>query len=255
MILSFDILSDLIINDVTFVTKAYNEVGSGGKRVSRERWAIIHKFEGETIYTAGNRNYLSNCENLVILPKGSNYEWRCVKSGRFCVIEFEADLSSNEILYFTDVDADMVQRLFQRMETRHLLKEKFYKLKNLNDTYSLLVALLKGNPKQYSPSDKRAKIEPAVKFIAKNIAENPSNDFLASLCGISTVYMRKLFSEIYGDSPINYLHKLKISKAKEMLKSDFGSIGEIAFALGYPNLYDFSRDFKKHVGVAPRFYK
>lgn len=48
MVLSFDILSDLIINEVTFVTKAYNEVGSGGKRVSRERWAIIHKFEGET---------------------------------------------------------------------------------------------------------------------------------------------------------------------------------------------------------------
>lgn len=248
-------LSDLIINDVTFVTKAYNEIGSGGKRVGRERWAIIHKFEGETIYTAGNRNYVSNSENLVILPKGSNYEWRCVRSGHFSVVEFEATLSSDEILHFSGVDADMVQRIFRKMETRHLLQENFYKLKNLNDTYSLLVALLKGSPRQYIPSDKRTKIEPAVKYMVNNIADNPSNDQLSSLCGISTVYMRKLFSEIYGDSPINYLHKLKISKAKELLKSDFGSIGEIAFALGYHNLYDFSRDFKKHVGVSPKYYK
>ena len=38
-----------------------------------------------------------------------------------------------------------------------------------------------------------------------------------------------------------------IKKAKEMLKSDYGSISEIAESLGYLNIYDFSRIFKKHI--------
>jgi YesN/AraC family two-component response regulator len=51
-----------------------------------------------------------------------------------------------------------------------------------------------------------------------------------------------------------YVKKLKIKKAKEMLESDFGSISDIAHSLGYSNIYDFSRDFKKQVGVSPTKY-
>ena len=43
-------------------------------------------------------------------------------------------------------------------------------------------------------------------------------------------------------------------KAKEMLKSDYSSLSDVAYSLGYISLYDFSRDFKKHVGVSPSKY-
>lgn len=48
-----------------------------------------------------------------------------------------------------------------------------------------------------------------------------------------------------GTSPIAYVHELRIKKAKEILKSDYGTISEIAKSPGYLNIYDFSRDFKK----------
>lgn len=56
-------------------------------------------------------------------------------------------------------------------------------------------------------------------------------------------------------SPINYIHKLRINKAKEMLASDFASISSVALSLGYANIYDFSRVFKKHAGTSPTKYR
>ncbi|MBO5199079.1 MAG: helix-turn-helix domain-containing protein [Lachnospiraceae bacterium] len=44
----------------------------------------------------------------------------------------------------------------------------------------------------------------------------------------SAFYFRKLFTEVLGTSPIAYVHELRIKKAKEMLKSDYGSITDAA---------------------------
>ncbi|MBO7293516.1 MAG: helix-turn-helix transcriptional regulator [Clostridia bacterium] len=98
------------------------------------------------------------------------------------------------------------------------------------------------------------RLRPAIEYISQNSGSPIRNDGLAALSGISTVYFRKLFAEVMGVSPITYTKQLRIEKAKEMLKSDYGRLIDIAQSLGYPGLYDFSRDFKKHEGVAPSKY-
>ena len=110
------------------------------------------------------------------------------------------------------------------------------------------------NSAKYLPSEKLEKIAPALDYIAKNYNTPVRNEELAEIAGLSTVYFRKLFAEVMGSSPIAYVHALRIKKAKEMLKSDYGSITDIAQSLGYPNIYDFSRAFKKYTGVSPTKY-
>ena len=107
----------------------------------------------------------------------------------------------------------------------------------------------------YALFEKQQKIAPALDFIAKNYGQHLKNDDLAQLCNMSTVYFRKLFKEVMGKSPIEYIQTLKIEKAKEILKSDYGSISDIAYELVYQNIYDFSRTFKKIVGVSPKNFK
>jgi RNA polymerase sigma factor (sigma-70 family) len=103
--------------------------------------------------------------------------------------------------------------------------------------------------------EKMQKIQPAMAYISQNFNKEITNDTLAALTGLSTVYFRKLFTQMIGVSPIAYVHQIRIQKAKEMLKSDYSTLSDIAQSLGYPNLYDFSRTFKKHVGVAPSKYE
>ena len=128
-------------------------------------------------------------------------------------------------------------------------------IESIRDTYSILLSLEQTGPEPYFPSEKQKKIAPAIEYISQNYHKGITNDALAALTGLSTVYFRKLFTGTMGVSPIAYVHQFRIEKAKEMLKSDYGTLSDVAQSLGYPSLYDFSRAFKKHVGIAPSKYK
>lgn len=91
-------------------------------------------------------------------------------------------------------------------------------------------------------------------YLVQNYTSSLTNDQLAKQTEFSTSYFRKLFSDVYGISPLAYQRTLRINKAKEMLKSHTGSVSEIAAALGYSNIYDFSRVFKQETGISPSAY-
>lgn len=252
--MGLDVLSNLVITKIYSATTMYTEKNTKTKRTNRPCWAIVIKYEGETIYTSKENSYLSNANNLVILPKGCSYEWQCTHSGHFSIIEFESDLVCDDIFSFPVKNSEKILRLFKELEYKRTLSNLMYEAESIRDTYSILLMLTQSMQKKYLPAEKISKISPALEYIAKNYNRNIKNDVLANLCNLSTVYFRKLFTEIMCTSPIAYVHELRIKKAKEMLKSDYGSVTNIAGSLGYLNIYDFSRTFKKYTGVSPSKY-
>ena len=129
-----------------------------------------------------------------------------------------------------------------------------HKVESIRDTYSILLSIAETNIEEYIPKHKRTRLQPVIDYISLHYIENIKNDTLASIAGMSTVYFRKQFTDIFGISPIAYIKKLRMEKAKEMLKSDYGTLTDLARMLGYSSLYDFSRDFKKHTGIPPSMY-
>ena len=251
MYMNSEILSNLIITKVYSATTMYTEKNAKVKRSNRSKWAIVIKYEGKTMYVSKGKSYLSDIHNLVILPKGCSYEWCCTQSGHFSIIEFASDLVCNDIFRFNVKNSEKILKLFKELEYKRMLRKPMYETESIRDTYSILLMLMQSVQKKYLPAEKINKISPALDYIAKNYNKNMRNDVLANLCNLSTVYFRKLFTEIMGTSPISYVHELRIKKAKEMLKSDYGSITDIAQSLGYLNIYDFSRTFKKYTGISP----
>lgn len=249
-----DILSNLVITKIYSVSTMYTEKNTKIKRNDRPCWAIVIKYEGETLYFSEGKTYRSDGNNLVVLPKGCSYEWCCTHSGHYSIIEFESELICRDIFSFSVKNSEKILKLFKELEYKRTLRKSMYELESIRDTYSILLMLIQLTKRNYLPAEKINKISPALEYIAKNYNNNIKNDVLANLCNISAVYFRKLFTEIMGTSPISYVHELRIKKAKEMLKSDYGSITDIAQSLGYLNIYDFSRDFKKHTGVSPSKY-
>ncbi|MBQ8323323.1 MAG: helix-turn-helix transcriptional regulator [Clostridia bacterium] len=247
-------MSNLIITKIHSVSTMHIESGMKAKHHSRPAWAVILKYEGETVYSCKGKTYLSDLNNMTILPKGSTYEWQCKKSGRFYTMELECDATFDTIFNFPIQNGEKILKMYKDLEYKLTLKNSVYNAEILRDAYSLLLAVLPNKQKKYQPTDKRQKIAPAVDFIVKNYNRSIKNDELAALTGLSTVYFRKLFTEIFGVSPITYVHALRIRKAKEMLKSDYVTITNVALSLGYPDVYDFSRTFKKHTGVSPLKY-
>ena len=253
--MTIDILSDLVITKVYSVSTLYTPEMTKLRRNDRQRWAVVIKYEGETVYSSNGKRFLSDIEHIVILPKGCSYEWQCTRSGLFSIIEFESESTFYEPISFSVKNGEKILKKFKDLEYKRNLKKPMVELESIRDTYSILLVLMQAVEARYLPTEKQQKIAPAVEYISQHYNENITNDELAEISGISTVYFRKLFSSVVGVSPIVYARRLRIEKAKEMLRSDYGTLSDVAQSLGYASLYDFSRDFKKHTGTSPSRYE
>ena len=244
-------LDGLVITKVHSASVLYSPAGTKSRRDDRTYSAVVLKFEGETVYRYHGRSITSDINHPVILPKGSSYEWECTREGKFIIIEFDGEIPLGEPLSFYLKRSDKLLETMLGIEEKRNKKVDFYEIESIKDTYSAILTLLSSKRETYHPKNKYNIIAPAVEYIKVNFDKPLSNDLLAKLSGVSTVYFRKLFTEIIGVSPISYARELRIEKAKEILMSDYGTLGDLALLLGYSSLYDFSRDFKKHTGVSP----
>ncbi|OGJ86724.1 MAG: hypothetical protein A2268_13580 [Candidatus Raymondbacteria bacterium RifOxyA12_full_50_37] len=77
----------------------------------------------------------------------------------------------------------------------------------------------------------------------------------ASNVNLSPDYLRKLFVRQAGDKFSNYLNKIRMEKAQELLKNTNKRVSEIAFEVGYGTLENFNRVFKSSVGTTPSEYR
>ena len=253
--MSIEVLSNLVITKVHSVSTLYTPEKTRVKRKDRPSWAVVIKYEGETFYTSCGKRFLSDFSHVVILPKGCTYDWECTKAGHFSIIEFDASDTFTEPISFFVKNGEKVLKAFKDLEHKRNMKAPMIELESIRDLYSLLLSLVQGAPTGYLTTNNQQKITRAIEYISEHYNESVTNDELAAVLGMSTVYFRKLFAKAMGISPIAFVHELRIEKAKEMLKSDYGTLSDVATSLGYASLYDFSRDFKKHTGIAPSKYR
>jgi len=93
-------------------------------------------------------------------------------------------------------------------------------------------------------------------YLATHYYEKITLDQIANNMYLSPVYISKIFKEETDESPINYLIKCRLEKAKELLTPDnTDSIKNIANQVGYDDVYHFSKLFKKYYGISPLHYK
>lgn len=249
-----DILSDLIIQRVYCISSFHTETRASSKRTDRPTWGIMLKYEGATRYECEGKTYLSDKNHIVVLPRGSSYSWCCTEAGHCLTVEFECDAVCSRIFSFSVKNDEFYLNILKKMELGRTLKKPGHRLEERRDLYALLCALFKSAEDKYVPAKTEAKIAPAIEYIAQHYNTLIANDTLAALCGLSTVYFRKLFVACTGVSPIRYVHTLRMRKAKDMLRGDLATVGEIAYSVGYANVYAFSKMFKQYVGSSPSAY-
>ena len=193
--------------------------GAKNQHFNREMSAIILKWEGETEYTQADRRILSNGQRPMFIPKGASYEWKCTKRGRVTIIEFDTDYTSDEIFVFPEANAERLKSLMKKISSSEVQHSPLRHITELKLIYEMLLTLLSADERHSgcTPASKLAKIQPAIDYLNDHYYEDISNDFLAGLTSVSTVYFRKIFTQAFGSSPIHYLHEIRIKKAKQML--------------------------------------
>jgi len=90
------------------------------------------------------------------------------------------------------------------------------------------------------------------KYIEEHYADpNLSLDHLYDAFHLNKRYLSKLFKDEFGESFVDYLMRIRMEKAKELLRETTLPVQEIATKVGYVHSFSFIRVFKKAVGVTP----
>ncbi|WP_244193045.1 helix-turn-helix transcriptional regulator [Paenibacillus taichungensis] len=74
---------------------------------------------------------------------------------------------------------------------------------------------------------------------------------VADFAGVHRSYFSNMFTTQVGLPPLKYMQRIRMDKAKQLLKDTDVTVTEIALSLGYPNLYSFTRAFKIYYKVPP----
>jgi len=99
------------------------------------------------------------------------------------------------------------------------------------------------------------KISSAIDFIEQKYDKPISNALLANKANMSQGSFRYSFKRITGLSPIDYLIKLRIEKAAEiMAKNNRIRVIDTAFKTGFENSAYFTKKFKEIIGMTPMAY-
>lgn len=97
-----------------------------------------------------------------------------------------------------------------------------------------------------------SRIEHVIAHLRSQPERRVQLDEAAALVGLAPAYLSRLFSQATGESFRTFALRVRLQRARVLLEETSMSIGTIAQALGYDEIYLFSRQFKQHYGMSPR---
>ncbi|MDX9880436.1 MAG: helix-turn-helix domain-containing protein [Prolixibacteraceae bacterium] len=100
-----------------------------------------------------------------------------------------------------------------------------------------------------------SKIDKARALMREHVNTNISTEEIAGMLHISYSWFRRSFRQYTGFSPAQYMIRLKVQRAKELLAQTNDSVKEIAGSLHFEPVDYFSVFFKRATGISPLAYR
>lgn len=95
-----------------------------------------------------------------------------------------------------------------------------------------------------------------IDFIKKNFSEpNLGNAMIADQFNINPAYLSRFFKEQTGEGVLDFINKVRLEKAKKLLKESDMTVADVAQRTGYSNSVALIRVFKKYEGITPGKYR
>lgn len=102
--------------------------------------------------------------------------------------------------------------------------------------------------------DRRRAVESAL-WMDANADQTVDLETTAKAAGVSPFHFLRLFSNVLGVTPHQYLVRARLRHAARLLADDARSITAIAFDVGFGDLSNFVRTFHRAAGVSPRRFR
>lgn len=149
--------------------------------------------------------------------------------------------------------SDYIEKPFSLEFVKWKVKNLLISRKQLKEQYSKVITAEPSEIEIDSNDDK---------FIRKlvTIIENSMNDnllsveYLASEVGMSRANLYRKVHTILNDTPVNFIKKIRLKRAEQLLKKNELYLSEIAYMIGFNNQKYFGKCFLKEYGMSPTEY-
>lgn len=149
----------------------------------------------------------------------------------------------------------VVGALFTAMEK----EERGYEFVTLGLLWQLMGLLVQqaGRPTESAPTRDKltGQMKQVLRRIRRDYAEPLTLNELAAEAGMAPKYFCRVFRQITGRTPIDYLNYYRVECAGERLCVTDESITDVAFSCGFNDLSYFARTFRKYKGQSAQSYR
>lgn len=228
------------------------------KRVTVERrdyYSLSYRYSGRVSFKVGEETFLSEAGSVTFMPKNLGYETAVIEETRMAVVHFklarDIDFRNLGILAVNDVG---VRMLFEELIGSFRVDAPI-DFKCMAIFYELL-----GRLEVLAPRGEGERVPRKIELAREKIAERFSDPMfsvglLAEELSVSTSYLRREFSKAYGRSPVSFLRDIRIGNAKNLLRSEYLSVSQVAEQCGFSGTSYFIQIFHKTVGESPERYR
>lgn len=217
---------------------------------ARFYWLLHYVVQGRGTFTAGGKETPVRAGQMfVIRPfEVTYYEADRREPWEYIWIGFTCGISLPEcLLQELVVNASRCGGIFSSMleaENQTDGRELFL----CGKVFQLLAAL------EEKPAGGEDYVEQARTYLEANYMRDVSIGELAGKLNLNRSYFSALFRKKTGKSPQQYLTDYRMERACQLMTEHGYSPGKAALSTGYPDIFSFSRMFKKRIGVSPREY-
>ncbi len=221
--------------------------------MAREYYLLHYVYTGRGVVRAGGKVWqVEKGQIFVIHPHDIVYyqadgedPWYYSWIGFSVSIQLPAALSE------TVLDLPQAEHLFRAMKDceQTALDKEYYLCGKI---YELLALMSRSRS---APKSKTAEhMLQAKNYIDTNYVTQITVEQIADQLGINRCYFSTAFKKHIGKPPQQYLMDVRLEKAAELISSYGYSVSAAALSVGYTDIFNFSKMFKRKYGLSPTAY-
>ena len=108
---------------------------------------------------------------------------------------------------------------------------------------------------KYKIPDNALIIAPALDYIENNYMKPLYIEQLSNLCHWSSAHFRRVFHDLIGTSPLDFINNTRVIKSCNLLRTTEESILDISEKVGFLSVSSYNRAFTKIMEMSPREYR
>lgn len=221
--------------------------------VERSFWLLHYVTSGQGTFWINEEKYEIRPSQVFVIPPGELVEYEADKENpwSYIWIGFESGIDVTEIISQPVFSFPQGKSLFEAMAGSIELKNgrEIYLCSKI---FELMYMLF---PSEEKEGRRQVYVRQAKNYIKSEYMTGITVGDVAASLGLDRSYFSGLFREEVGKTPKEYLRDVRMQQAAaHLLKRDY-TITEIAMAVGYPDVFAFSRVFRNYFGISPREYR